>query len=261
MISDLSGRVALVTGCAGGIGSAICRALAQAGAQVIGADLAPEPPQALKVGVAYRSLDVTSEAAWRAGLSAIEAEHDRLDILVNNAGLVLAKTLEETTLEDWRRVTQVNVEGAFLGCKLAAPLLRKAGSRTPFGAAVVNVSSVAGLGGGALYTAYCASKGAVRLFTKACAMEFAAFKANIRVNSVHPGGVETQMMDHILQRHVEAGLSPSVETARTATVAAHPLGRMAQPEDIAKAVRFLASDEAGYMTGAELVVDGGFTAH
>jgi NAD(P)-dependent dehydrogenase (short-subunit alcohol dehydrogenase family) len=262
VIADLRGRVALVTGCAGKIGTAICHALAEAEATVIGADISDEPPEWCDlIRSAYRRLDVGSEADWRETIANIDRRHDGLDILVNNAGLVLVKKLDDITLDDWHRLTRVNVDGVFLGTRTAAPLLRKAGARRPFGASVVNMSSVAGIGGGALFSAYCMTKGAVRLFSKACAMEFAATKSAIRVNSVHPGGVQTAMMDHILQRYVEAGLSASIEQGLSATVAAHPLGRLAEAMDIAKAVRFLASDEAGFMTGTELIVDGGFTAH
>jgi NAD(P)-dependent dehydrogenase (short-subunit alcohol dehydrogenase family) len=262
MTGMLEGRVALVTGCTGGIGSAICAALADARATVWGADRPAAAADWESGGGArrYLQLDVTDAEGWRAAIARIEAEGAGLDILVNNAGIVVVDRLEATTLADWRRQMAVNVDGPFLGTQAALPLLRATGASRPHGASVINISSVAGLIGAPLHTGYCASKGALRLFTKACAMEFAAFGDKVRVNSVHPSGVRTSMVEHIMQRFVDNGLAPDVAAATAGTVAAHPIGRMADPVDIARAVRFLASDESGYMHGAELVVDGGYTA-
>lgn len=255
----LKNRVALVTGCTGGIGSAISAALAEAGAHVIGADI-PADAVPGEVLSDYHQLDVTQEDAWRRVIGAIEKDHGRLDILIHVAGIVIVEKLESTSLEDWRRQMAVNVDGPFLGTKVAADLMKRSGENLPHGAAIVNISSVAGLIGSPLHTGYCASKGALRLFTKACAMEFSALGYKIRVNSIHPSGVNTGMVDHILQRFVENGFATNVEEALAGLGPAHPIGRLAEPQDIAKAVRFLASDEAGYMHGTELVVDGGYTA-
>lgn len=259
MTGSLEGRVALVTGCTGGIGSEIARSLTAAGAHVVGADI-PGTAETGKGFEDYHQIDVTDESAWKRVIGAIEAEHGQLDILVHVAGIVVVEKLEETSLEDWRRQMAVNVDGPFLGTKIAAALMKKSGEALPHGASIVNISSVAGLIGSPLHTGYCASKGALRLFTKACAMEFSALGYKIRVNSIHPSGVNTGMVEHILQRFVDNGFAPSVEEARAGLAPAHPIGRLAEPEDIAKAVRFLASDEAGYMHGSELVVDGGYTA-
>lgn len=267
-MTDLSGLNAVVTGCTGGIGTAISKALASAGATIIGADIAKaEASDAWLTALIgegrqarYHHLDVTSESDWTGLMASVDAKFGRLDILVHNAGVVVVKTLEETTLADMRFLQSVNVEGVFLGTKAALSLLRKSGEQREFGASMVTISSVAGMIGAPLHVGYCMSKGAVKMFSKACAMEFSARKFNIRCNTVHPGGVETPMVDHIMQQFVAHGFAASVEAARAATIASHPIGRMAQPHDVAKAVRFLASDESGNMQGAELVIDGGMTA-
>jgi NAD(P)-dependent dehydrogenase (short-subunit alcohol dehydrogenase family) len=257
VIGTLEGRVALVTGCTGGIGTVIAATLAEAGATVVGADIQDAAP-----GFAgrYHKLDVTDEGDWRSVIAAIEAEQGALDILVNVAGIVVVEKLEATTLEQWRKQMAVNADGPFLGTKAAIALMAKTGATRPFGTSIINLSSVAGLIGSPFHTGYCASKGALRLFTKACAMEFSALGYKVRVNSIHPSGVKTGMVDHILQRFVELGAAESVEQAAKGLDPAHPIGRMADPIDIAKAVRFLASDESGYMHGSELIVDGGYTA-
>ncbi|MBB4630830.1 SDR family oxidoreductase [Sphingosinicella soli] len=262
MIGSLEGRVALVTGCTGGIGKEICSALADAGATVIGADL-PADSGTFTSDIAnssYYRLDVTDEAGWQKTIAATEAEHGRLDILAHVAGIVVVEKLVNTTLEQWRKQMAVNVDGPFLGTKVASDLMARTGETTPHGSSIIIISSVAGLIGSPLHTGYCTSKGAVRLFSKACAMEFSALKQKIRVNTLHPSGVKTGMVDQIMQRFVDEGFFKSVQEAFAGMGPAHPIGRMADPIDIAKAVRFLASDESGYMQGSELIVDGGYTA-
>lgn len=262
MIGSLEGRIALVTGCTGGIGAVIAQALAEAGATVVGADLTDDGTAwcASVPRSSYLKLDVTSEANWQQAIAQVEADHGALDILVHVAGIVVVERLQNTTLDQWRKQMAVNVDGPFLGTKVAADLMQRTGADRPFGTSIIIISSVAGLGGAALHTGYCASKGAVRLFGKACAIEFSALGYKIRVNTVHPSGVKTGMVDHIMQRFVDEGFFPSVEEAIAGMGPAHPIGRMADPIDIAKAVRFLASDESGYMHGSELIVDGGYTA-
>lgn len=262
MIASLDGRVALVTGCTGGIGSEISRVLAEVGATVIGADLAPEAADwtAGLPGSVYHPLDVTEEADWQRVIAAIERDQGRLDILVHVAGIVVVEKMENTSIEQWRKQMAVNADGPFLGTKAAVHLLRRTGEGLPHGASVIVISSVAGFIGSVLHVGYCTSKGAARLFSKAAAIEFSALGYKIRVNSVHPSGVKTGMVDHILQRFVDNGFANSVEEMAQNLAPAHPIGRMADPIDIARTVRFLASDESGYMHGSELVVDGGFTA-
>jgi NAD(P)-dependent dehydrogenase (short-subunit alcohol dehydrogenase family) len=258
MIGSLDGRIALVTGCTGGIGSAISQALKEAGATLVGADLPADAGQ--WQGDAYFPLDVTDEASWRSVVAGVEERFGRLDVLVHVAGIVVVEKMEHTTVEQWRKQMAVNVDGPFLGTKAAAQLLRRSGETLPFGASVIVISSVAGKIGAPLHVGYCASKGAATLFVKACAMEFSALGYKVRVNSIHPSGVKTGMVDHILQRIVDIGFAGSVEEAAAGLAPAHPIGRMADPIDVAKAVRFIASDEAGYMHGSELIVDGGFTS-
>jgi len=257
-MSDLAGRVAVVTGCQGGIGSQICRRLAEAGAVVIGVDVGPQDAACAAGDRLYRTLDVTCEAQWSDLAEAIASEQGRLDILVHNAGVVVIDPIERTTVADWPRQMAVNADGPFLGTKSLLGLLRDTGEQTPFGSSVVVISSVAGLVGTRFSAGYSASKGAARLFAKAAAVEFAALGYNVQVNSVHPGVVQTGVVDHIMARYVETGLYPSTEEGLRRTT--RTMGHLAEPDDIAKVVRFLASDEAGYMNGSDVVVDGGFTA-
>lgn len=255
-MADLDGRIALVTGASKGLGAATARALAAAGAVVIATDLeAPEAFAAELGGHALRQ-DVTSEEHWIAAM-AFARSVGGLDILVNNAGLFLMKPVTETTLEDWRRLNSVNVEGVFLGCKHAIPLLAERAGQWTGGAAIVNLSSVAGLRGAAGVTCYNASKGAVRLFTKGVALEVAPLK--IRVNSVHPGIIETDMGNDLVQRFSAASGTGDNEMREQLSMR-HPLGHFGVPTNVADAVTFLASDKAAFITGAELAVDGGLSA-
>lgn len=246
----------MVTGASRGLGAAAARALAADGATVIGTDL--EAPEALAAELGGHALrhDVTSEDDWIAAM-AFARTVGGLDILVNNAGLFLFKPVTETTLEDWRRLNSVNVEGVFLGCKHAIPLLAERAGRWTGGAAIVNLSSVAGLRGAAGVTCYNASKGAVRLFTKGVALEVASLK--IRVNSVHPGIIETDMGNDLVQRFSAASGTGDNEM-REQLSTRHPLGHFGVPSNVADAVAFLASDKAAFITGAELAVDGGLSA-
>jgi NAD(P)-dependent dehydrogenase (short-subunit alcohol dehydrogenase family) len=256
-MSELQGRIALVTGASRGIGEATARALAAAGARVIVTDVADTGALAAELGGLARRQDVTSEADWVETVAFARAEAGGLDILVNNAGLFLMKPVSETTLDEWRRLFSVNVEGVFLGCKHAAPLLAERAPVWTGGASIINLSSVAGLVGSARGSCYHASKGAVRLLTKSLAMEFAPM--NVRVNSVHPGLIDTPMGDEVLSGISSArGLGDNEVRAMAARF--HPLGRVGATVNIADAIVFLASDKAAFMTGSELVVDGGFTA-
>ena len=257
MAGILDGAVALVTGAAGGIGAATVEALNAAGAEVIATDLrAPTGAAALNL-----AQDVTDEAGWDTLAATIGERWGRLDCLVNNAGIATISTIADNTLVDWRRQMAVNVDSMLMSHKAMLPLLRKSGETRKGGASVVNISSVGGLGGAPFMAAYCTSKGAVRLFSKSAALEFAALKYNIRVNSVHPGGIETPMMDEIIGAYVKLGVAPDVETARAGVDAQHPLARWGRPGEIAGGIVYLCSEAASFMTGSELVIDGGFTAH
>jgi NAD(P)-dependent dehydrogenase (short-subunit alcohol dehydrogenase family) len=257
-MGDLAGRVALVTGAGRGIGAASARALAEAGARVICSDLSAPDELAAEIGGLAMAQDVTNEAGWTAAMELARREAGGLDILVNNAGLFLMKPLTDTTLEDWRRVHSVNVEGVFLGCRAAIPLLAERAGRWDGGTAIVNLSSMAGLVGSAGAVCYNASKGAVRLLTKGLAMELAP--AGVRVNSVHPGVIETLMGAEVVAG-VSAATGLGDNEAKTQLAARHPLGHMGQPRNVADAVVFLASSRSAFVTGTELVVDGGFTAN
>jgi len=193
--------------------------------------------------------DVTSEADWARVIAAVDAAHGRLDGLVNNAGIVALGSIEETSLEDWRRVMAVNVDGVFLGCRAAWPLLKR--SQAP---AIVNLSSVSGLIGGANLAAYNASKGALRLLTKSVALHGARSRPQIRCNSVHPAFVEGAMVEQI------AGAARDAARAREKMAGAIPMGRLARPEEVAASVVHLLSPASAFTTGAELVIDGGLVA-
>jgi NAD(P)-dependent dehydrogenase (short-subunit alcohol dehydrogenase family) len=226
---------------------------------VIVTDLSDTGALAAELGGFSRRQDVTDEGQWIETIAFATAEAGGMDILVNNAG-VLSRGLgriTEVSLEEWRRVHSANVEGVFLGCKHAIPALAERAGRWRGGAAIVNLSSVAGLVGYAGGACYGASKGAVRLMTKCLALELAPMK--IRVNSVHPGVIDT-----VMGREVIAGVANAAgvgeNEARTRVDHLHPLGHMGQVGDIAEAIVYLASDKAAFMTGSEVVVDGGMTA-
>lgn len=256
-MGDLDGRIALVTGAAKGLGAATARALAAAGAKVAVTDLAAPEDLAAEIGGVARALDVTSEADWAATMDWVRSELGGLDILVNNAGLWLFKPILETTLDDWRRLHAVNCEGVFLGTRAAIPLLAERAHLWRGGTAIVNLSSVAGIEGAAGGTCYNSTKGAVRLFTKGCAKELAA--ARIRVNSVHPAVIDTDMGRKLIDDFAVAQGAGNNETLANVS-AMHPLGHLGEPQNVADAVVFLAGDRSAFCTGSELVVDGGLSA-
>ena len=240
---QLDGHIVLVTGASGTLGQAMCAAIEAAGGIAVRSDLASR-------GMVDIALDVTKEADWQAAAAAIEKTHGRLDGLVNNAGVGTPGTIEETTFETWRHVMAVNADGVFLGCKYAMPLLAKGAAPS-----IVNISSASGMVGGANLAAYNASKGAVRLMTKSAALECAPLK--VRVNSIHPGIIDTPMMSEVAT--TLAGES-GVNDLREQFASRHALGRMGRDIDVANGIKFLCSDAAAFMTGSELVVDGGMTA-
>lgn len=242
----LEEKVALVTGAARGIGEAIARLFAKEGAAVVIGDILETEGEATAADMRaqggearFLRLDVTSEDSWQQAVKTIEDWHGKLNVLVNNAGLVDREAIEDTPLDLWERIMAVNITGVFLGTKHVIPAMRRAG-----GGSIINMSSAYGLIGTANRPAYTASKGGVRLFTKATAVEHA--KEAIRANSIHPGFVVTPMT-----------ASYQVEER----IAQTPMGRLATPEDIAPGALFLASDDSRYMTGSELVIDGGLTVH
>jgi len=259
MSAALNGRVICVTGAARGIGLAIVRKLHEEGATVIATDVGI-PADAADYSAAMLALDVTSEESWRAAEREIRERFGTLSGLVNNAGISQTAALEETSLEAWRRVYAVNVDGVMLGMRTMLPLLREGSAVLKGGATIVNMSSVGGLRGSALNIAYTSSKGAVTLMTRSAAIEFATLGYGVRVNSVHPGGIGTDMIDTIYDRYVELGRVASREEAAKASQARYPLGRLGTPSEIAEAVAFLSSGASSFMTGSQMVVDGGYTA-
>jgi NAD(P)-dependent dehydrogenase (short-subunit alcohol dehydrogenase family) len=238
----LAGHIVLVTGAAGTLGRATMQAVRAAGGTVLATDLRPSDG----IDLAH---DVTSEADWAAVIAECDTRHGRLDGLVNNAGVVHLGSIEDTSLEDWRRVMAVNADGVFLGCKAAWPLLQR--SRAP---AIVNLSSVSGLIGGANLAAYNASKGAVRLLTKSVALHGARNDPPIRCNSVHPAFVEGAMADDL------AGAARDPARARAKMAASIPLRRLARPDEVAASIVHLLSPAASFITGSEMVIDGGLVA-
>jgi 3(or 17)beta-hydroxysteroid dehydrogenase len=261
----IAGKVAIVTGAASGIGRAGALALAREGAAVVVTDRAFPGVEATASSIADAGgnaialkHDVGEEEDWDFVVAQTLEEFGRLDILVNNAGLGAGGSLLETTLGEWRSLMRVNLDGVFLGTKAAVGAMRGRPEEAGL-ASIVNISSVLGLVGGIEVAAYSASKGAVRLFTKAVALECAAKNWRIRVNSIHPGYIWTPMVEAGAARRAQRmGTDPA--TARAWIEAQHPLGRLGVPDDIANGIVYLASDESAFMTGAELVLDGGYTA-
>ncbi len=247
----LEGKVAFISGGSRGMGAEEARLFAKEGAKVVIGDVLEDEGQRLAAQIGeeggealFVALDVTSEAQWQAAIAATVARFGKLDVLVNNAGIGGHGTVENTTVEDWDRVMDINAKGVFLGTKVAIPEMRRSG-----GGSIINISSQLGIVGvDNSSPQYQASKGAVRLLTKATAIQYAG--ENIRANSVHPGPIVTPM--------TESGRADP--DRNQVTLSRIPLGRYGEAEDVAYGVLFLASDESSFMTGSELVIDGGWVA-
>ena len=250
-MARLEGKVALISGGARGQGAVEARMFAEEGASVVIGDILDEQGrqteaelQELGYNVTFVHLDVTSESDWDAAVQAAVGAYGKLDILLNNAGILIRKNIEETTEEDWDRIFSINAKGVFLGTKAAIPAMRENG-----GGSIINISSTAGLVGSPNGSAsYTATKGAVRLFTKSTAIQHA--REGIRCNSIHPGPIETDMIADTLN-------DPANLALRMQRL---PLGRVGKPSEIAYGAIYLASDESSFVTGSELVIDGGTTA-
>ena len=249
--------VAVVTGAAGGIGREVVKAMKAAGAIVIATDL----PDSADVGADhYLRHDVTSETDWRAVAALVQRDYGRLDALVNIAAVSVVGKIESTPLAEWHRINAINVDSVIIGTQILLPLLKAGGQARKGGASIVNFSSVGGLRGAAFNAAYCTSKAAVLMLSKCLGAEFAALGYNIRVNSVHPGGIDTAMLNSIIDRYVELGAAPSREAAVQGIRINHPIGRMGRPDELGGGVVYLCSEAASFVTCSELVIDGGFTA-
>lgn len=240
-LAELNSKIVLVTGASGAIGGAIVAAIRDAGGKAIASDLAGRP------GI-DTALDVTAEADWQRATAEIETQHGRLDGLVNAAGIATVGHIEKTDFATWRRVLSVNLDGTFLGCKYAFPLLRKQGG------AIVNMSSVLGLIGGPNLAAYTASKGGVSLLTKSVALYGARYKPPVRCNAVCPAFIEGPMVDGIAQG------TRDPEAVRNKLALDIPLGRLGAPEEVAALCVYLLSDASAFITGADVPIDGGLTA-
>jgi 3(or 17)beta-hydroxysteroid dehydrogenase len=250
----VKGKVAIVTGGAGGLGKAQSLLLAKEGAKVVVTDTNEAPGKEVveeikKQGgeAIFIQHDVTSENDWNKVIGETLDRFGKLDILVNNAGVMLWKKIEETSLEEWRWLMRVNLDGVFLGTKYAMGAMKKSG-----GGSIINISSAAGIVGTLDTSAYHASKGGVRIFTKAAALECskAGYDYNIRVNSVHPGVIRTPLVEELFKD----------EEKRKTALSWHPIGYFGEPVDVAYGILYLASDESKFVTGTELVIDGGWTA-
>lgn len=262
---QLNGKVALVTGAGQGIGAACAEVLAEAGATVMLTDINVTGCEAVQAALAERGIkasvmqqDVTDEARWQEVVNACIEQLGGLDVLVNNAGILDGSLVELDTLEQIRRLNTVNIESIFLGMKHAV-LAMKPGGAAGKGGSIINMSSVAGLFGTLAHSAYGSTKGAVRLYTKHAAAEFGSLGYGIRVNSIHPGVIETPMGDEVAKTWAKLGIVDSVEAAVETVHSMTSLGRLGTPRDIALATLYLASDASAYVTGAELAVDGGMS--
>lgn len=252
----VAGKVALITGAGLGLGRASSLLLAQEGATLVvsdvdeslAADTAAAIAEAGGEALALRH-DVSQPEDWSSVMAAIERRLGRLDVLVNNAGIAIARTIENTSLAEWRRTMAVNLDGVFLGCQQGIGLMKKSG-----GGSIINLSSIDGIIGEAELAAYCASKGGVRTLTKAVAVHCAERRYGIRCNSIHPGYVWTPQTENYLR---DLG---TLEQERAKALSRHPIGFLGEPNDIAYMVLYLASDESKFVTGSEMVVDGGYLA-
>jgi 3(or 17)beta-hydroxysteroid dehydrogenase len=266
-MNRLDGKIAFVSGAARGIGAAAARLMVEAGAKVAIGDLLDERGRETARSLQeaggqslYVHLDVTRAEDWRAAIAATVAQFGGLDILVNNAGIFLAKDLEESTEADWQRLCSVNLTGVILGTQTALPALRKSGAESAQGSSVINLSSIAGLVGSAMAPLYSLTKGGVTAFTKSMALECARKRYRIRVNSIHPGIIDDEMGGQAIAARARMKGETDLDLAHAQASAAHPIGRLGTVKDIAQGIVFLASDDAGFMTGSALVVDGGWTA-
>jgi NAD(P)-dependent dehydrogenase (short-subunit alcohol dehydrogenase family) len=264
-MNRVEGKVALISGAARGIGAASARLLGQGGARVVLGDVLEEEGQATAQEIqraggtaVFVRLDVTREEDWARAVGLAGERFGGLDVLVNNAGIYHYRTLEETSLADWRRVMAVNLDGVFLGTRAALGAMKQ--RKAESWGSIINTSSTAAMVGAPGVAAYSATKGGVRAFTRATAIECARLGYRVRVNAVLPGVIESDMGRQVLDEIVRTGTMGGEAEVRNFVLGIHPVGRLGAPVDVAQAIVYLASDDAAFVTGMELVVDGGFTA-
>ena len=255
----VEGKVAVVTGGRQGLGKASAILLAHEGAKVVitdrKADGAEDVLEEIQKGggeAIFIQQDVSKEEDWQRVIEETVDRFGKVDVLVSNAGVGVGKNIEDITLEDWRWVMSVNLDGVFLGTKYAVEAMKKSG-----GGSIINMSSIEGMVGDSRMVAYDSSKGGLRTLTKSAALHCAKRGYNIRINSVHPGFIDTDMVRGFLKAQAKNG---DVDAARKALESLHPVGHLGEPDDVAYAVLYLASDESKFATGSELVIDGGYTA-
>ena len=258
-MNRVEGKVALVTGGRRGLGKAIAILLAKEGAKVVITDRKEEGADAVLSAIDdaggeafFVQQDVSKEEDWQRAIRATLEKFGKLDVLVNNAGVGEGKNIEDISLEEWRWVMSINLDGVFLGTKYAIEAMKTTG-----GGSIINMSSIEGIVGDSRMVAYDSSKGGLRTLTKSAALHCAQRGYNIRVNTVHPGFIDTAMVRGFLKAQAKDG---DVEAAYKALEKLHPIGHLGEPDDVAYAVLYLASDESKFATGSELVVDGGYTA-
>ena len=266
-MNRLDGKVALISGASRGIGGETARLMAQAGASVVIGDVLDDRGHDTVAAITasggkaqYVHLDVTSEEDWSTAVNRATSAFGKLDILVNNAGVFIGKGIEEISIAEWNKLVAVNMTGVFLGTRVAAQALREAAKSNEHGSAIVNLASIAGIVGSQLDPLYSMTKGGVTLFTKSTALEFARKGYRIRVNSIHPGVIQTDMGEQTFVARASRTGGNDPAPVRQMVTESVPWGRLGVPLDIAKGIVFLASDDAAYMNGSGLVVDGGVTA-
>ena len=263
----LKGKNAIITGGSKGIGKSVCLALAKAGVNIFVLDInkdeslkTVEEISKLNVEAFFFPINVAEESEWIKFVNFLEVKNKSIDILVNNAGIWLGKEINSVTIEEYQKLISINLTGVFLGIKHITPFLVKAGKKTKFGSSVINLSSVAGLVGSQLDPLYSMTKGGITTFTKSMAIYFGKKKYPIRINQVHPGIIETDMGKQVAKARVNQNPKMTMKESHSSGIMQTPLGRLGTAQEVANTILFLSSDEASFMTGSSLVVDGGLTA-
>lgn len=270
-MTQLDNKIVLITGAGMGIGASTAKTLAAAGATVIITDINEEAGSAITDEITgnggracFHKMNATSEKQWQSVIDRVIDEFGGLDVLVNNAGIFRAKSIEESSLSDWHEVMNTNIDSVFLGMKCSLRAMKERSKARPSGqgGSIINVASISAKSGTPYALAYTASKAATTHMTKSAAMEFCELGYNIRVNTVLPGMIKTKLLNGLFtdMSHIGAFGSDNAEQLEQIAASLHPIGRLGYDEEIAKGILFLASDDSSYMTGSELIIDGGYIA-